>query len=329
MALDIGGVTSLYRTGEFDPADAPRSSAPDLLDGPDLGAALRQIREFHGVSLQDLADATRIRQSYLSALEAMRLEELPSRPFAVGYVRAYARHLNLDTEAAVERFRQEFPEHDEGLRAPVGVRRERDPRLGLILAGGVLIVAAFVLWNIAQRAMTTQAPPVAVAPAAASPQAATAAPTGPLSVGAPLPPPVESTTPNLYETPGLPTGEDGSVEAAEAAAKARAEAQAGQPIAPTMAVGTPFRAQGQIHGAAQSPAATILIQARRNATLVVRGSDGSVYFSNVLQAGEAYRAPPLKGVLIDADPTAFDVFVGGGYRGPLAGPSSSLSALAN
>ncbi len=329
MALDIGGVTSLYRTGEFDPADAPRSSAPDLLDGPDLGAALRQIREFHGVSLQDLADATRIRQSYLSALEAMRLEELPSRPFAVGYVRAYARHLNLDSEAAVERFRQEFPEHDEGLRAPVGVRRERDPRLGLILAGGVLIVAAFVLWNIAQRAMTTQSPPVAVAPAAAGPQAAPAAPDGPLSVGAPLPPPVESTTPNLYETPGLPTGADGSVEAADAAAKARADAQAGQPIAPTMALGTAFRAQGQIHGAAQSAAATILIQARRNATLVVRGSDGSVYFSNVLQAGEAYRAPPLKGVMVDADPTAFDVFVSGGYKGPRTGPSSSLSALAN
>jgi len=325
MELDIGGVTSLYRTGEFDPADAPRSSAPDLLDGPDLGAALRQIREFHGVSLQDLADATRIRQTYLSALEAMRLEELPSRPFAVGYVRAYARHLNLDSEAAVERFRQEFPEHDEGLRAPVGVRRERDPRLGLILAGGVLIVAAFVLWNIAQRAMTNQAPPLSVASTPASPQVEQAAPEGPLSVGAPLPPPVESTTPNLYETPGLPTGADGTGEAADAAV----EAQAGQPVAPTMALGTAFRAQGQIHGAAQSAAATILIQARRNATLVVRGSDGSVYFSNVLQAGESYRAPPLKGVMIDADPTAFDVFVSGGYRGPLAGPSSSLSALAN
>jgi transcriptional regulator with XRE-family HTH domain len=326
MALDIGGVTALYRTGEFDPSEAPRSSAPDLLDGPDLGSALRTVREFHGVSLQDLADATRIRQTYLSALEAMRLDELPSRPFAVGYVRAYARHLGLDAEAAVERFRQEFPEHDEGLRAPIGVRRERDPRLGLILAFGVLIVAAIVLWNIAQRGITDKTPHAAVAPVASAPVAPAATPEGPLAVGAPLPPPVESTTPNLYETPGLPTGEDGAAQPSDVDAKALAAAQA---VALSMTPGTPFRAKGQIYGAGQSPAATVLIQARRNATLVVRGQDGSVYFSNVLQAGEAYRAPPLKGVIVDADPTAFDVFVAGGYKGPLTGPSSSLSALVN
>jgi cytoskeleton protein RodZ len=316
MALDTGGVTSLYRTGEYDPSEAPRSDAPTLLDGPDIGAALKGVREFHGVTLQDLADATRIRQTYLAALEDMRLEELPSRPFAIGYVKAYARHLNLDADAAVERFRHDFPEHDEGLRAPVGMRKQRDPRLGLILIAGVLIVAAIVAWNVAQRAIAPEAPKT-VAPQASLP--APTAPAGPFEAGAPLPPPTESTTPNLYETPGLP---DGSGDGSETAAKPAGPAV----VEPSMPVGTAFRPNGKVFGAPAG--APVIIQARRNATFVVHGPDGSVYFSAVLQAGEAYRVPAIKGLSIDADPTAFDVFNAAGYRGPLPAATTSASSLA-
>jgi cytoskeleton protein RodZ len=322
MALDTGRVTSLYRTNEFDPSDAPRSDAPSLFDGPDIGAALKAVREFHGVTLQDLADATRIRQTYLSALETLRIDELPSRPFAIGYVKAYARHLGLDGDAAVERFRQDVPDHDDVLRAPIGIRTQRDPRLGLILVGGLLVVAAFVAWNIAQRALSEQSPKPAV-----SQQQQGLAPlppvdpvvAGPVPVGAPLPPPAESTTPNLYETPGLPTGEEQPDEAAKAAALIPQ---------PAMPVGSPFRPQGQVFGAPAGAGPGVVVQARRNATFVVHGADGSVYFSNVLKAGQAYRLPAIKGLSIDGDPMAFDVFNAAGYRGPLpAAVNVSVSSL--
>jgi len=94
MPLDSGGVTQLYRSGDMDPADsfAP-AEEPSLHYGPDIGAALKAAREFRGLSLQDVSDATRIRRTYLGALEDMRLDELPSRPFTLGYIKAYARHL--------------------------------------------------------------------------------------------------------------------------------------------------------------------------------------------------------------------------------------------
>ena len=50
----------------------------------------------------DLADATGGKLTYLSALEEMRLELLPSRPFTIGYIRAYAQALGLDPETAVD-----------------------------------------------------------------------------------------------------------------------------------------------------------------------------------------------------------------------------------
>lgn len=317
MALDTGGVTSLYRTGEYDPsAEASRSDAPTLQDGYDIGAALKAIRQFHGVTLQDLADATRIRQTYLDALESMRLDELPSRPFAIGYVKAYARHLGLDADEAVERFRHDNPEHDEGLRAPVGVRKERDPRLALVIIAGLLIGAAILLWNVAQRAITEKAPSKAVvaeAPVATPPEEIG----GPIQVGGATPPPVESTTPDAYVTPGMANNGDGSETAAKAAE------------APTLSLplGAAFKPEGAIYGA---PAGVpVVIKARRNGTFEVKGADGSNYFTRVLQQGESYRVPALKGLTVTvSDPSLFQVFVAGRYTGPLPGLVTQAGTLA-
>lgn len=331
MALDSGGVTQFYRAHDADPSDLAMSGdAPDLYYGPDVGAALRAIREFQGVSLQDVADATRIRQAYLAAVEDMRLDELPSRPFALGYVKAYARHLGVDAEAAVERYKSDAPDHEEGqLRAPVGVRRERDPRMGAIIAGGLLIIAAVVLWNISQRAMKAEAPPPAAVPDSA--QLAAAPATGNFDVGKPTPPPAESTTPELYKTPGLEeaTAAGGSADAGDAATKAAAAAQATTAPEPAADVGSFFQAQGDIFGA---PAASsiVTLQARRSGALVVRGADGTPYFARQLTAGQAYRLPQLKGLTVEVtDPALFNVYVNGVLTGRLPANQTAAASLTN
>lgn len=65
------------------------------------GALLARAREARGLTLQDVADATRISVRYLEALEADRFADLPSIPFVKGYVRELARLLGLDAEAVV------------------------------------------------------------------------------------------------------------------------------------------------------------------------------------------------------------------------------------
>lgn len=306
---------------------------PSLHYGPDIGAALKAAREFRGLSLQDVSDATRIRRTYLAALEDMRLDELPSRPFTLGYIKAYAKHLDLDPEEAVLRFKDSSPDPDEPLRAPVGVRRERDPRMGAIVAGGVLIVSAIVLWNIAQRAITEDAPPPATAPESVA-SALPAAPAGPMPLGAPLPAPVEASTPEVYKTPGLEASAaaDGSADAVTAAAKIRKEAEAAAAAIaaaePQVSPGTPFVARGPVHGA-DANASIVTFQARKATTLIVRAADGSVYFARALAAGEAYRAPNIKGVAVEVgDPAAIDVFVGGRLKGAMSATTASVSSLA-
>lgn len=330
MPLDTGGVTNLHfpTDWERDPGVA-ESYVPTLDAGPDIGVALKTAREFRGLSLQDVADQTRIRRAYLAAIEEMRLDELPSRPFTIGYVRAYAIALGLDGEAAVARFKLDEPAQEEPLREPVGVRRDGDPRLMTVIVGGVLIIGAIVLWNVAQRAMNEQAPPPPTAPPTTAAPLVTAQ--GPVSLGAPLPAPVESTTPTPYETPGLEASiaASGSADGVDAARKAAA--QANTPKAPdpqAQPLPQTFTPQGAVYGAAAS-ASQVTLQALKPTSLIVRGPDGSVYFARQLAAGEAYRAPMLKGVTADVvEAGAVQAFVGGRSKGLLPAGLNSVAKLA-
>lgn len=331
MPLDTGGVTGLHLQMDGDrEANRHDSLTPTLDAGPDVGAALKAVREFRGQNLQDLADSTRIRRSYLAAIEDMRLDELPSRPFTVGYVRAYANALGLDGEAAVDRFRREEPLTDNALRAPIGVSETKDPRLTLIVGAGLLVLVAIILWNVAQRAMSQDAPPPHRAPESAMAGAKLGAPAGPVSLGAPLPAPVESTTPAPYETPGLAaaTAADGSSDSVIAARKAAAaNPTAADPIVPVRALPPTFIPKGTVYGA-QSGASAVTVQALKGASLIVRGGGGVVYFARQLAAGEAYRVPNLGGLTIDTtDAHAFQVFVDGQSKGLLPSPTVSPSKL--
>jgi cytoskeletal protein RodZ len=72
----------------------------------EFGDLLRQARDFKSVTLREAERATRIRRSYLEALEAEEFAQLPPATYARGIVRNYAQYLGLDpasTLAAYER----------------------------------------------------------------------------------------------------------------------------------------------------------------------------------------------------------------------------------
>lgn len=307
---------------------APESLAPTLQSEADIGQALRAIREFRGLTLEEVAAATRVRRAYLADIEAMRLDRLPSRPFTTGYIRAYAEALGLDGEVAVERFKYEEPDLDEPLHAPVGVTDVGDPRVAAIVAGVAVIVAAIILWNIAQRTMNAGAPPPTTASAKAAAQALAAPPPGPISLGAPLPAPVESTTPPLYQTPGLP--DDGTASVGDQAPAAKPAVKPdGEPMVDPATLSPVFVPNGRIYGAAAGQPSTVTLQALKSASLIVRGADGSIYFARQFAPGEAYRAPQLTGLIAEvSEPTDFQVFVAGQSKGVLPAAQTSLTQLA-
>ena len=61
-----------------------------------IGQELKRERELRGISLQEIADATKINIRHLRDLEEDRLDNLPGKFFIKGIIRTYAKYIGLD-----------------------------------------------------------------------------------------------------------------------------------------------------------------------------------------------------------------------------------------
>jgi cytoskeletal protein RodZ len=108
-----------------------------------FGEKLRHEREMRGVSLREIADATKISTRFLQALEEDRLDVLPGGLFPRAFVRQYATFLGLDVAALLAQFTVVQGEVVVERRPPPPPERRLRVSSGhLILAGiGLLLVA--------------------------------------------------------------------------------------------------------------------------------------------------------------------------------------------
>ena len=110
-----------------------------------FGRYLAQQRELRGLSLQTVADFTKLSVSSLKALESEDFSHLPERVFLIGAVKAYARCVGLSVEETVLRLQEALgPAAEEPL-----ARRRRNPRAvwfgALAAAIAVVVGAAWLL----------------------------------------------------------------------------------------------------------------------------------------------------------------------------------------
>ncbi len=75
----------------------------------DFGAELRDARERKGVSLRQIAAATKISVGALEALERNDISKLPGGIFSRAFVRSYAIEIGLDPDETIRKFLAQFP----------------------------------------------------------------------------------------------------------------------------------------------------------------------------------------------------------------------------
>src|SRR5919204_5462730 len=149
----------------------------------DFGRKLREARERRGISLRQIAAATKISMGVLEALERNDISRLPGGIFSRAFVRSYAIEVGLDPEATIQEFIAQFPhdtvtaghptsEHVEDHEAVESERRMASTFLRLI-AISVPIAAVVLYFGNAGRRMMQDADTSA---AANSAETATPAP---------------------------------------------------------------------------------------------------------------------------------------------------------
>ena len=94
---------------EADQSDAERSDADLLETGPaGAGDRLRRAREARRLQISDIAAETRIPTRHLETIERGDFAALPSRTYAIGFARTYARAVGLDEIEIANGVREEL-----------------------------------------------------------------------------------------------------------------------------------------------------------------------------------------------------------------------------
>ncbi len=108
-----------------------------------VGSYLKQGREARSLSLEEVANITRIPRKTLLSLEADRFEELPAGVFVRGYIKAYASTVEVSPDELVARFDSTRPEaYSPAPLASVGPSRGVG---GLVLAITTAVLFAIIV----------------------------------------------------------------------------------------------------------------------------------------------------------------------------------------
>lgn len=84
------------------------SAEESKLHGTSVGPRLRSAREAAGLELEQVAAETRIPQRHLVSIEKGDFSALPSRTYAIGFSRTYARLLGLEEREVLDDVRAEL-----------------------------------------------------------------------------------------------------------------------------------------------------------------------------------------------------------------------------
>lgn len=78
-------------------------STETLRTWPDLAA----VRRSRGITLDQIAESTKLSKRYLEAIEEARFELLPGGIFNTSYIRQYARAIDYDEDELIAYYKQE------------------------------------------------------------------------------------------------------------------------------------------------------------------------------------------------------------------------------
>lgn len=103
----------------------------------DVGLTLAEARKEQNLTIKQVADQIYIRQRYLEDLEVGDFSDLPGRVYIFGFIRTYARLLNLDGEELIRRV-STLPNYQRG-QSPIPMPSEEEPNFPILIVSAALI----------------------------------------------------------------------------------------------------------------------------------------------------------------------------------------------
>ena len=250
-----------------------------------IGGILREAREASNATLDDISALLKIRSDHLQALENDDFERLPGSVYAIGFIRTYATHLELNAGELIERYKAAVAVPHLEDQGP-NPQTEIEPISGAlkIAIGMAAVFVVYVLWLIAGGAgddgknsrLAETAAPAREVPVDRPSQASPAKPSANQTVAAPQAPVAAAQT------------DTASADTAEAAVEVNEI--------------TPLGSQAAVN-------ATVEIRAARRTWMRIESNEGRVLFSSIIRKGEGFTLADNVYTLATRDAGALEFFV--------------------
>lgn len=123
-----------------------------------VGQTLKGRRERLGMTLTELENRTEIKRQTLTLIEKNDFESLKNADYVEGFIRKYAKAVNIDAEQLIHAHRDEIPNHDNNLKDTVDAfssdhqptyRSKNKEPLQLAVVISLVIIITAILWILA------------------------------------------------------------------------------------------------------------------------------------------------------------------------------------
>lgn len=134
-------------TDEMTTSDNVENEVNDLLQKKDFGVELKKAREKAGLSIIDVAENLLINADIIKAIENSQAEVLPPLIFTQGYIRSYARLLNISADEIINDYVKMVPDEKQALlpHSVLPVQKSSNDAFMKIISFGFIVCGIIVL----------------------------------------------------------------------------------------------------------------------------------------------------------------------------------------
>jgi cytoskeleton protein RodZ len=110
------------------------------------GEILRKRREDLGQDIHEISDLLKIKADYLSAIENDTFAKLPAPVYTMGYIRCYAKYLEVDAESIIHHYAGNLSQPEHTTIIPLAYSQKKSPKIYYVALLLVFAAAAFFIY---------------------------------------------------------------------------------------------------------------------------------------------------------------------------------------
>ncbi|OGW32602.1 MAG: hypothetical protein A2X59_11695 [Nitrospirae bacterium GWC2_42_7] len=124
------------------------------------GEIFKKKREASGLDIKEISELLKIKADYLTSIEDDLFDKLPVEVYTKGYIRCYAKYLNIDPEPIMQYYSEHLSRPKATTIMPIASSRKRISKIFYLIPAAIVVIASFFIYQQISQHTSSYKPPV-------------------------------------------------------------------------------------------------------------------------------------------------------------------------